>query len=62
MIKLHHSIILNRLFHPACLALVVSWFVFVVKIFMGHDHGEKQRSTKRRHVEGMLDETDASKD
>ena len=25
---------------------------------MGHENGDKQRPTKRRHVQGMLDETD----
>ena len=45
-------------FHPAFLARVVSWFAFVVAIFMGHENGDKQRLAKRRHVQGMLDETD----
>ena len=27
---------LKGLFHPACHARVVSWFAFVVAIFMGH--------------------------
>ena len=49
---------LKGLFHPACLARVVSWFAFVVAIFMGHENGGKQKPTKRRHVQGMLDETD----
>ena len=49
---------LKGLFHPACLARVVSWFTFVVAIFMGHENGDKQRLGKRRHVQGMLDETD----
>ena len=48
---------LKGLFHPACLAPVVSWFAFVVAIFMGRENGDKQRPTKRRHVQGMLDET-----
>ena len=48
---------LKGLFHPACLARVVSWFAFVVAIFMGHENGDKQRATKSRHVQGMLDET-----
>ena len=26
--------------------------------FMAHENGDKQRPTKRRHVQGMLDETD----
>ena len=50
--------VLKGLFHPACLARVVSWFAFVVANFMGHENGDKQRSAKRRHVQGMLDETD----
>ena len=49
---------LQGLFHPACLARVVSWFAFVVAIFMAHENGDKQRLAKRRHVQGMLDETD----
>ena len=48
---------LKGLFHPAFLARVVSWFPFVVAIFMGHENGGKQRLAKRRHVQGMLDET-----
>ena len=48
---------LKDLFHPACLACVVSWFAFVVAIFMGHENGDKQRATKTQHVQGMLDET-----
>ena len=28
---------------------------------MGHEDGDKQRPTKRRHVQGMLDETDPLK-
>ena len=53
--------VLKGLFHPACLARVVSWFAFVVTIFMAHENGDKQRSAKRRHVQGMLDETDPLK-
>ena len=49
---------LKGLFHPAFLARVVSWLAFVVAIFMGHENGDKQRPAKRRHVQGMLDETD----
>ena len=49
---------LKGLFHPAYLARVVSWFAFVVAIFMAHENGEKQRLGKRLHVKGMLDETD----
>ena len=52
---------LKGLFHPAFLARVVSWFPFVVAIFMGHENGGKQRLAKRRHVQGMLDETDPFK-
>ena len=48
---------LKGLFHRACLARVVSWFAFVVAIFMGHENGDKQRATKSRHMQGMLDET-----
>ena len=50
---------LKGLFHPACLARVVSWFAFVVAVFMGHENGDKQRLVKRRHVQRMLDETDS---
>ena len=50
--------VLKGLFHPACLVRVVFWFAFVVAIFMGHENGEKQRPVRRRHVQGMLDETD----
>ena len=53
--------VLKGLFHPAFLARVVSWFPFVVAIFMGHENGGKQRLAKRRHVQGMLDETDPLK-
>ena len=49
---------LKGLFHPACLARVVSWFAFVVAIFMAHENGDRQRPAKRRHMQGMLDETD----
>ena len=28
---------------------------------MAHENGDKQRPNKRRHVQGMLDETDPSK-
>ena len=31
---------------------------FSVMPFMGHENGGKQRLAKRRHVQGMLDETD----
>ena len=50
--------LLKGMFHPAVLARVVSWFPFVVAIFMGHENGGKQGLAKRRHVQGMLDETD----
>ena len=49
---------LKGLFHPACLARVVSWFAFVDAIFMAYENGHKQRPVKRQHVQGMLDETD----
>ena len=39
-------LILKGLFHPACLARVVSWFAVVVAIFMGHENGDKQRPVK----------------
>ena len=49
---------LKGLFNPVFLACVVFWFAFVVAIFMGHENGNKQGPTKRRHVQGMLDETE----
>ena len=52
---------LKGLFHPAFLARVVSSLAFVVTIFMDHENGDnkrQQRLTRRRHVQGMLDETD----
>ena len=49
---------LKGLFHPAYLARVVSWFAFVVAVFMAYENGDKQRPAKRRHMQGMLDETD----
>ena len=52
--------VLKGLFHPPSLARVFSWFAFVVAIFMAHENGDKQRPTKRRQVQGMLDETDPS--
>ena len=48
---------LKGLFHPACLARVVSWIAFVAATFMAQENGDKQRPTKRRHVQSMLDET-----
>ena len=57
-IRQARTIILKGLFHPASLARVASWFAFVVAIFMAHENGDKQRLAKRRHVQGMLDETD----
>ena len=50
--------LLKCLFHPAFLAHVLSWLAFVVAIFMAHENGDKQRQTKGRHVQGMMDETD----
>ena len=50
---------LKGLSHPACLASAVSWFAFVVAIFMGN--GNKQRLVKGRHAQGMLDATDPLK-
>ena len=38
---------LKGLFHPACLARVVSWIAFVVATFMGLENGDKLRPTKR---------------
>ena len=52
---------LKGLFHPACLARVISWFALVVTIFMDHENGDKQRLAKRQHVQGMLDERDPLK-
>ena len=49
---------LKGLFHPACFARVVSWFAFVVAIFLGHENGDKQRPAERPLVQGMLDETE----
>ena len=43
---------LKGLLHLACIARDVSWLAFVVR---------RQRPTKRRHVQGMLDETDPFK-
>ena len=50
--------LLKGLFYPACLACVVSSFAFVATIFMAHENGDDQRQAKRRHVQGMLDETE----
>ena len=41
---------LKGLFHPACLARVVSWFAFVVTIFMAHESVDKQRPVRRPTV------------
>ena len=49
---------LKGLFHPGCLARVVSLFASVAAIFMVHENGDEQRQAKRRHVQGMLDERD----
>ena len=51
---------LKGLFHTACLACVVSWFAFVIAIFMANKIGDKQMPAKRRQVQGMLGETDPS--
>ena len=51
---------LKGLFHPAYLARVVSWFAFVVAIFVDHENGDKRRPTKRRQVQGMLVGTNPS--
>ena len=45
-------------FHPAFLALVISWLAFVRRHFRGPRKWRQQRQTKRRHVQGMLDERD----
>ena len=37
---------------------MVSWSAFVVAILMAHENGDKQRPTKRQHMQGMLDEID----
>ena len=52
---------LKGLFHPACLARIVSWFASVVSTFMAYENYDRQRPTKRQHVQGMLDETDPLK-
>ena len=50
---------LKGLFHPAILARVVSslGLPLFVAIFIGHEGRPRE---KRRHVQGMLDETDPS--
>ena len=50
--------LLKGLFHPAFLSRVISSLAFVVAIFMAHQNGDNKGETKRRHVKGMLDETD----
>ena len=50
--------VLKGLFHPACLARVVSWLAFVCPHFHGPWKWRQQRQIKRRHVQGMLDEID----
>ena len=50
---------LKGLFHPAFLARVVSGLAFAIAIFMGHENVATKRPTKRRHVQGMLDERDS---
>ena len=52
------TLYLKGLFHPACFARVICWFAFVLPIFMGHENGDNKNPTKRRHVQGILDETD----
>ena len=39
----------------------LGWPLFVA-IFVARENGDKQRPTKRRHVHGMLDETDPLKE
>ena len=34
------------LFHPACLARTISWFAFVVAIFMSHENGDNKGQLK----------------
>ena len=43
---------LKDLHHLTCLVRVVSWFTFVCR------HWRQQRQTKRRNVQGTMDETD----
>ena len=38
---------LKGLFHPGCLARVVSLFASVAAIFMVHENGDEQRQAKR---------------
>ena len=38
---------LKGLFHPACLARVVSLFASDAAIFMVHENGDEQRQAKR---------------
>ena len=38
---------LKGLFHPACVANVVSLFASVAAIFMVHENGDEQRQAKR---------------
>ena len=37
---------LKGMFHPACLARVVSWIAFVVAIFMGHENGDNKGNSR----------------
>ena len=41
------SFCLKDLFHPACLARVVSLFASVAAIFMVHENDDEQRQAKR---------------
>ena len=41
------KVLLKGLFHPACLARVVSLFASVAAIFMVHENGDEQRQAKR---------------
>ena len=38
---------LKGLFHPGCLARVISLFASVAAIFMVHENGDEQRQAKR---------------
>ena len=49
---------LKGLFHPACLVRVVSWLPLLSPFSLANENGDRQRPTKRRHVQGMLGETD----
>ena len=65
-IKRYHGyeslkIYLKGLFHPAFFARVVFWLALVCHEFHCPSKWGQQRQSKRRHVQGMLDETAVSK-